>query len=203
MFNLIVAMDETGGIGLNNKIPWRIPLDLQHFSLLTSNSIVVMGRQTWDSIPFKHKPLKNRLNVVITRNKDFVVPKQVKLFYCLNECVEWLKLQVSPIYIIGGQKIYEWFMEHQLISRIALTLIYHDFKCNVKVNFSNDSLQKSNWFVLLHDYIGFHTLEFKSKLKSLNLEYKVDYIELVNTQPPSDYIEYKLSQMNFNLNSMT
>jgi len=62
-WNMILAADIKGGIGLRNDLPWRIPQDLKHFQMLTKGtpnqeSVVVMGRNTWQSIPEKFRPLK-------------------------------------------------------------------------------------------------------------------------------------------------
>ena len=76
---LIVAMCKNNGIGFNNKILWRISEDMSYFSKKTSGdyvgvnetikkNAVIMGRNTWDSLPKKYKPLPNRFNIVLTRN---------------------------------------------------------------------------------------------------------------------------------------
>ena len=76
---LIVAMCKNNGIGFNNKIPWRISEDMSYFSKKTSGdyvgvnetikkNAVIMGRNTWESLPKKYKPLPNRFNIVLTRN---------------------------------------------------------------------------------------------------------------------------------------
>lgn len=68
MINLIYAQSKNGYIGMNGKLPWHIPADLKYFSKTTKGSVVVMGKKTWLSIDDNHKPLKNRLNIVVTRN---------------------------------------------------------------------------------------------------------------------------------------
>ena len=76
---LIVAMCKNNGIGLDNKIPWRISEDMSYFFKKTSGeytrindttkkNAVIMGRNTWESLPKKYKPLPNRFNIVLTRN---------------------------------------------------------------------------------------------------------------------------------------
>jgi dihydrofolate reductase len=61
----IVACDPRGGIGYQNKLPWnKLEGDLTRFKELTTDGIVIMGRNTWDSLP--RKPLANRTNVVAT-----------------------------------------------------------------------------------------------------------------------------------------
>ena len=75
--NIIVAMCKKNGIGLNNKIPWKISEDMHYFSKKTSGNyqgdvnkknIVLMGRNTWESLPKKYKPLPHRFNIVLTKN---------------------------------------------------------------------------------------------------------------------------------------
>lgn len=68
MINLIYAQSKNGYIGMNGKLPWHIPADLKYFSKTTKGSVVIMGMKTWLSIEDNHKPLKNRLNIVVTRN---------------------------------------------------------------------------------------------------------------------------------------
>ena len=70
-FALIVAADLDGGIGKENKLPWRLSADMNFFKNVTignGNNAVIMGRKTWDSIPPKFRPLPKRVNIVITRN---------------------------------------------------------------------------------------------------------------------------------------
>jgi len=79
-YNIIVACDSKRGIGLDGKIPWNIKEDIKHFRRITSNvpndpyynyiNVVVMGRKTWNSIPDEYKPLENRLNIILTSNKE-------------------------------------------------------------------------------------------------------------------------------------
>ena len=71
-FAIIVAADMDGGIGAGNALPWRLKADMEFFKNFTignGKNAVVMGRKTWDSIPQKFRPLPNRINVVISRNK--------------------------------------------------------------------------------------------------------------------------------------
>ena len=85
--NIIVAACEGMGIGKDNTLPWSIRADLKYFAKMTSEvtsaeevtpqgqgspkvmNAVIMGRKTWESIPAKFRPLKNRLNVILTRGE--------------------------------------------------------------------------------------------------------------------------------------
>jgi dihydrofolate reductase len=121
MLSLIVAMDENNVIGCNNKMPWNIPEDLNLFKKITTNSIVIMGRKTFESIG---KPLPNRINFVLSRDKNFF-HKDIKIFNCPNNALETaLSLKSSynkEIFIIGGKTIYEYFLP--FINELHLSFI--------------------------------------------------------------------------------
>jgi dihydrofolate reductase len=67
--NYIVAFDKQRGIGLNNKLPWKITNDIKRFKELTIECNVIMGMSTFLSIPENFRPLKHRLNIVLTKKK--------------------------------------------------------------------------------------------------------------------------------------
>ena len=74
---LIVAATRTNGIGQNAQLPWRLPKEMAYFKRVTTNApegsmnAVVMGRNTWESIPQRFRPLDKRLNIVISSNKNY------------------------------------------------------------------------------------------------------------------------------------
>ena len=74
---IIIAATKANGIGINDSLPWRLPKEMKYFSQVTSNATngqqnaVIMGRKTWESIPKKHRPLKDRYNIVLSRNPDY------------------------------------------------------------------------------------------------------------------------------------
>ena len=75
--NIIVAYCNKNGIGFKNDIPWKIKDDLKHFKQITTtqgktNNIVIMGRNTWESIPNNYRPLLNRYNFVLSSKKNFI-----------------------------------------------------------------------------------------------------------------------------------
>ena len=123
--HLIVAINQDNIIGNNNKIPWNLKNDLQRFKQLTNQQIIVMGRKTYDSLPIR--PLKNRINVVITNSPDDY-ECQENLFYTnLDDSLYLLKtLQENTnkkVFIIGGTKIYKYFFQyctHFYITKVNL-----------------------------------------------------------------------------------
>lgn len=114
MISLIVARARNGAIGKGNDIPWHAPEDLKAFQRETLGGAVIMGRNTWDSLPFK--PLKNRLNVVVSRQKDLTD------LVCgsVQEAIEACYAQgYHRIYGIGGQSIYREMLP--LADRLLVT----------------------------------------------------------------------------------
>ncbi len=104
--NAIVAVDKNWSIGKNDKLLFKISDDLKRFKTLTSGNIVVMGRKTFESLPIK--PLPNRINVVITNNKDFSYPNVITI----NDIKDVKKFfKDKKIYIIGGEAIYKQFLK--------------------------------------------------------------------------------------------
>ena len=104
--HLIWAQDYNSGIGKSNKLPWHISEDLKNFKLLTMNSTIVMGRKTWDSLPFK--PLPNRRNIVLSSKPI----KGVEVYQNYNDCYNALiSDSIDKIFIIGGRSLYRLFFE--------------------------------------------------------------------------------------------
>ena len=146
--NIIVALNKkNNGIGMNNKIPWNISNDLKNFQQITSKTfkdntknMVVMGHNTWKSIPTTHKPLKNRINIVLTRNTDVKLKHSIEsnkdtfVKHNFDEIIEVSKLNlnynISNIFIIGGETIYKMALETNLVSKIYVTEIYQDYECD-------------------------------------------------------------------------
>jgi dihydrofolate reductase len=128
---LIVAQAANGVIGKDNDLIWHLPADMRFFTQTTQNSIVIMGRKNWDSIPLKYRPLANRINVVVTRNKSFSHP-DCSVFTSLEEAIAFYSdaennSDKKEIFIIGGGQIYSYALEHSLIDEMYITEIDHSF----------------------------------------------------------------------------
>ena len=123
---LIAAMTKDRVIGKDNKLPWHIPEDLQHFKSVTMNRIVVMGRKTWDSLG-EHK-LPGRCKVVLTRDpSSFPAGPDVSAmeFTTIEDFYERFKDHRS-VTIMGGAEIYQLFMPYA--DRIEMTTIFAEFE---------------------------------------------------------------------------
>nr|WP_063844475.1 trimethoprim-resistant dihydrofolate reductase DfrA9 [Escherichia coli]Q59397.1 RecName: Full=Dihydrofolate reductase type 9; AltName: Full=Dihydrofolate reductase type IX [Escherichia coli]CAA40897.1 dihydrofolate reductase [Escherichia coli] len=108
--NMIVAVNKTGGIGFENQIPWHEPEDLKHFKAVTMNSVLIMGRKTFASLP---KVLPGRLHVVVsktvppTQNTDQVVYVSTYQIAVRTASLLVDKPEYSQIFVIGGKSAYE------------------------------------------------------------------------------------------------
>lgn len=100
----ILHVDKEWGIGKNNDLMFSIPLDMKFFRETTINKVVVMGNNTLKSFP-NGAPLKNRVNIVLSRsaeNKDCIMVKSLEDLF-----VELKKYDTNDIYVIGGASIYK------------------------------------------------------------------------------------------------
>lgn len=98
---LIWAQSSNRVIGRNNDIPAEFDNDLAYFKETTLGSTVLMGRKTWESLP--RKPLPGRVNVILTRQKDYPVPPGVQVIHSWKE----LKVETEKLFIIGGKNLYD------------------------------------------------------------------------------------------------
>lgn len=100
--NLIVAVDSNWAIGKENKLLVSIPQDMKFFRETTKGKVVAMGRKTLESFP-GGQPLKNRVNVVLTTDKNYKV-KDTVIVHTIEEMVDELKKYDSEdIFVIGGK----------------------------------------------------------------------------------------------------
>lgn len=109
--NLIVAVDKNWAIGLGNKLLVSIPADMKFFRQTTTGKVVVMGRKTLESFP-GGQPLKNRTNIIITRDPAYQVKDGI-VVSTIEEAVEELKkYKEEDIFVIGGESIYRQMLPY-------------------------------------------------------------------------------------------
>lgn len=118
---LIIACDPKGGIGFNGKLPWsKIQGDLPRFKELTLNKIILMGRNTWESLP--KKPLPNRTNwVKSTRPIDGITNPD-------NDMI----VKDKEVWLIGGAKMIESYW--QFIDEIHLSKTFAEYTCDTFID---------------------------------------------------------------------
>ena len=128
---LIVAVNNNGVIGDKGKMPWLCKEDMRHFQKTTTNNIVIMGRNTFESLG--SKPLPKRYNVILTSDTSkYKNTKNAFFASSIEQVLEvveqrWKKFPESRAYVIGGQLVYEQFLKKKdLITEIILTQVWND-----------------------------------------------------------------------------
>lgn len=125
---LIVAMDAHRGIGKANDLPWHLPRDMQFFKATTMHHTVVMGRKNWDSIPVKFRPLKNRKNIVLSRQNDFKA-KGAFVLHHLDDLHNALE-EDKKCFVIGGTEIFTQVLQKGWVNELYVTHIEHIFEAD-------------------------------------------------------------------------
>lgn len=128
--NVILAFTTNFLIGVDNKLPWHVPEDLKRFREITTGKTVVMGRNTWDSLPDKVLPLPNRKNVILTSSNDIQETDSVKVIRSVDEIHELAKTE--EVFVIGGHNLFNMMVPYA--SRIYLTFIMKKIHGNIFVD---------------------------------------------------------------------
>ena len=116
--NLIAAVDVNWAIGYKNKLLVSIPDDMKFFRQTTTGKVVVMGRKTLESFP-NGQPLKNRVNIVLTSDKNYKV-KDAIVVHDLDELHKELEQYNSEdVYVIGGESIYRQLLDECNVAHIT------------------------------------------------------------------------------------
>ena len=156
VLSFIVAVSENNAIGKNNTLPWRLPEDLKFFKRTTMGKPVVMGRKTFESLG---KQLPGRLNIVVSRNKDLVLPEGVVLCDNINTAISLLQKENSDEgFIIGGGKVFAETMG--LVDRMYITRVHTVIK-DADAFFPN--IDHTHWKLVWdekHDVDDFHQYAF-------------------------------------------
>lgn len=121
--NLIVAVDKNWAIGNNNELLVSIPDDMKFFREHTTGNVIIMGKKTLESFPGK-RPLKNRVNIVITKNQNYKVDGAI-VVHSIEEAVEKAKGYNEDVYVIGGGSIYKQMLPY--CDTVYVTYIDHQY----------------------------------------------------------------------------
>ncbi|MGU3473289.1 dihydrofolate reductase [Paenibacillus sp. D51F] len=108
MITMIACMDRDRLIGRGNDLPWKLPEDMSYFKERTMGKTVLMGRKTFES--FGGRPLKNRRNVILTRDAGFK-PEGAETVHSLEAALR-LETEGEELMVIGGEQIYELLLPH-------------------------------------------------------------------------------------------
>ena len=115
--SLIAALAQNRVIGIENRLPWKLPEDLAHFKTLTLGHSILMGRKTYESLG---RPLPGRRNIVITRNPDYQAAG-CEIALSIGDASA-LCSNVEEIFFIGGAALYEQVLP--LVDRLYLTEVH-------------------------------------------------------------------------------
>ncbi|MCR5460417.1 MAG: dihydrofolate reductase [Acetatifactor sp.] len=125
--NLIVAVDNNWAIGNKNKLLVSIPNDMKHFREETTGKVVVLGRKTLDTFP-QGQPLKNRVNIILSRNARHEV-KGALTVHSVEELLEELKkYDDKDVYVIGGDSVYKQLLPYCNVAHV--TKIDHEYEAD-------------------------------------------------------------------------
>lgn len=177
-YNIILAADEGWGIGVKSltgkyTLPWNLPSDLNFFKKITKNCIVVMGKNTFYSLPEKSRPLPGRVNYILSKNKE-VYDDICQNYSSLNantsisftsHPLDVLKAgHVLPIYIIGGSQIYDWYLKNVpwLCDKIILTEVTGNESNIFLSNYTKNFIEKL--------IIGYNSIDLEYHVDSSNYQ---------------------------------
>lgn len=128
---LIVAQDINGGIGLDNKLPWCDKEEINLFKRLTMNSMLIMGRKTYESLP--KKTLKDRTIVVVTRSPEQYKDKPVIAAISPQKALDVSRsISDKPIFVCGGKQVYEALLPQVTI--IYRSVFRRSYPCDTYVD---------------------------------------------------------------------
>jgi len=157
----IAAMDSTSnGIGKDNQLCWHIPEDMAFFKETTGKSPVIMGRKTYDSLPERFRPLPNRLNYVLTTDKDAfskrtdinesVIPMSMNEVDILFRYADTIEDETLDFYVIGGAEIYEELLP--FCEQLLLTEVYSSFTEGLEFDSFLKIPESFEYTKTLHEY---------------------------------------------------
>lgn len=154
MIAAIAAVDENFGIGYKGELLERIPEDLKYFKSKTDGATVIMGRRTWESLPYK--PLPNRKNIVITSHYDSFNDAS-HLTMNLDEAIHYIETTDETVFIIGGETIYEQLLPW--CNDLYITKIYKSYD-NVDAYFPNVNAMTSWTLTDISDIQQYKGIEY-------------------------------------------
>ena len=136
IISIIVAMDEKGAIGRDNRLPWHLSDDLKRFKATTIGHHIVMGRKTYESIG---KPLPGRTNIVVTRNPAYQA-EGCRIAHSLEEALEIARENgEEEVFVTGGRELFAQALD--IADRIYLTRVHAD----VPANLYFPDFDETNW----------------------------------------------------------
>lgn len=152
----IVAVDLNWGIGYKGNLLQRIPEDMKFFRQTTLNHVVIMGRETFESLPGK-EPLKDRINIVLSRDKNF---RNEKVIICrsLEELFREIeKYHSKEVFVIGGESVYTQLLSY--CTDVYLTRIENTYLADK--SFMNLDQQKQWELAEVGEVQSYNTISYR------------------------------------------
>ncbi len=141
--HLIVAAAENNAIGKDNRLLWRLPEDMKFFKEKTSGHCVITGRKNYESIPEKFRPLPDRINIIVTRQKNYEAPGAF-VVATIDDALELARSKnEADVFIIGGGEIYAQTIS--IADVIWLTRVHHTFDAHTFFPELNMQHWKETW----------------------------------------------------------
>ena len=153
----IYASTPNGVIGLNGGLPWKLPEDMQYFKGKTLHQTVMMGANTYDSLPASFKPLPNRKSVIVTSRPD----EYKKFGTVTDDPIKYLRQAKEDVWVIGGASLYRQ-LEH-LCTEVCHTEVFIDTPGDAYFD-----MDKKGWSIVMTTGI----LESKTGINYRITEYK-------------------------------
>jgi dihydrofolate reductase / thymidylate synthase len=132
-FKLAIAATRDGGIGARGTLPWRLPGDLRRFRESTTGGVVIMGRRTWESLPPAHRPLADRVNIVVSSSASAADAAAAAVYAgalvvsslqsALAAAATKLADRSGGVWIIGGSRLFDEALQSPLCEEVHLTQV--------------------------------------------------------------------------------
>ena len=120
----IAAVAENGVIGNKGDLPWQLPDDMKFFQRTTLNHYIISGRKNYESIPDRFRPLRDRVNIVVTHDRDYKAPGAT-VCHSLQEALDIArKADVKEVFLIGGGQLYKEAFDAGIVDRFYRTTVH-------------------------------------------------------------------------------
>lgn len=174
-FSIILALDNENGIGKKWDLAWKIPEDMKYFRDTTTHTksdkkqnALIMGRKTWESIPEKYRPFKDRKNFILSRSyKDGDMGESWAIKYSQFEaCLKDISAMddIEEIFVIGGWQLYNEVISHECFEKAYITRIFHKYHCDVFFDGLPKNFKRvSRSDMKIHEWIEYEFLIYTRK----------------------------------------
>ena len=174
-----------GGIGYDNLIPWNIKSEMELFKKITQETncvykknALIMGRKTWESLSYK--PLKNRINIIISSNaiNNDITNENLVFFNNFDDSLEYCEnnININKVFVIGGKSLYDLCLNNEKYAKnidcVHLSIIKKKYKCDTFINLKNiiNKYKNYNIYEILFntDFIYMRLLARSSGIININ-----------------------------------